>query len=140
MDVLLPHEAVTEAIVAGTQQPIRSWAREPLETQVAVDEDTVTLTLAAADRSLVKTIEVTARGQVTISWRWRPERGWFTSEFSFSEVPDARPDRNARLVRYPIETVSKSEKGFDRTLQGESIVVVWDGLRGEGSVRFDMAG
>ncbi len=134
VDVLLPHEATTEAIVAGTQEPIRSWAREQLETQVAVDEDLVTLTLAAPDRSLVKKIEVTARGQVTISWRWAPERGWFTSEFSFSDVPDAKPDRDAKLVRYPIETVSKSEKGLDRTVQGDSIVVVWDGMRAEGKV------
>ena len=36
----------------------------------------------------------------------------------------------AELVTYPIETVAKSEKGFDRTRQGESLTFLWPASQG----------
>jgi hypothetical protein len=38
------------------------------------------------------------------------------------------------VIRHPIETVSKSEKGFDRTVQGESVVVLWPAQLGTASL------
>jgi 4-alpha-glucanotransferase len=38
-----------------------------------------------------------------------------------------RPSPGATLWRLPIETVSQSERGFERAYQGTSLVFVWDG-------------
>ena len=42
------------------------------------------------------------------------------------------PSPRAELWRLPIETVSQSERGFERAYQGTSLVFVWDGEVGEG--------
>jgi Domain of unknown function (DUF1926) len=36
--------------------------------------------------------------------------------------------------RYPIETVAKSERGFDRTRQGESVTLRWPVRAGHATV------
>jgi hypothetical protein len=42
------------------------------------------------------------------------------------EAPDA-----LEVWRYDIETVGKSERGFERTRQGESVTPLFDAARGE---------
>ena len=46
---------------------------------------------------------------------------------------DATPD--AEVWRHPIETVAKSERGLDRTRQGESLTFRWPARLGEASLQ-----
>ena len=41
----------------------------------------------------------------------------------------------AQLVVYPIETVAKSERGLDRTAQGECFTLLWNAELGQAAVQ-----
>ena len=43
-----------------------------------------------------------------------------------------RPDRPVRLHRYPVETVTRSEAGFECRYQGTCLVLVWPETIGRG--------
>ena len=59
----------------------------------------------------------------------------FSTELSIAGqlAIDATPD--ADVWRHPIETVAKSERGLDRTRQGESLTFRWPAHRGDASLR-----
>ena len=141
VDRLLPDDATTAALVAGTQDAIRSWARERMELDGGTAKDggtasgAVSVHMEATDGSLVKHITVHNDGAIELAWEWDATEGWFSTELSLSAPVKVIPDGDAKVIRYPIETVSKSEKGFDRTVQGESVVVLWPGQRGSAQVR-----
>ena len=44
----------------------------------------------------------------------------------------------ADVWRFPISTYSKSERGFDETVQGESVTVRWPVRAGEGWIRLSV--
>ena len=91
----------------------------------------VRILLAAADTSLVKELRISPDGSIAISWRWTPSAArWFASELSLAGPLQAVAEPMAELVTYPIETVAKSEKGFDRTRQGESLTFLWPASQG----------
>jgi len=91
----------------------------------------VRMLLAAADTSLVKELRITPDGSIAISWRWAPSAArWFATELSLAGPLQAVAEPVAELVTYPIETVAKSEKGFDRTRQGESLTFLWPASQG----------
>jgi alpha-amylase/4-alpha-glucanotransferase-like protein len=52
---------------------------------------------------------------------------------------ELRPEPEAELWTFPIETVAKSERGFDRTRQGDSVTLRWPVRLGEASVRLTLA-
>jgi alpha-amylase len=56
------------------------------------------------------------------------EDGWSGIRAAFC------PDRPVRLQRYPVETVSRSERGFEATYQGTCLLLVWPDPPSGGSV------
>jgi len=56
------------------------------------------------------------------------EDGWSGIRAAFC------PDRPVRLQRYPIETISRSEQGFEATYQGTCLLFVWPDPPAGGSV------
>ena len=135
---LLSGETTADSYVRAAYTPIRSWEVEPLAAESAsVGEDAVTV-LTAADGSLRKTIRFTASGGITVEYDWKAgaaDGDVFTVELSlFRPLPiTATPE--AELWRFPVETVSKSERGLDRTVQGESITLRWPASLGHATVR-----
>jgi hypothetical protein len=86
----------------------------------------VTVVLAWPD--LTKRITVRAGGGLEVKWSWDPG-AWgaeerFTSEWSLF-APLAVESDAAERWEYPVETVAKSERGLDRTVQGQALVLVW---------------
>jgi hypothetical protein len=63
----------------------------------------------------------------------------FAPELSLFAPLVLRPDPEAEIWTFPIETVAKSERGFDRTRQGESVTLRWPVRLGEASVEIDSA-
>ena len=57
-------------------------------------------------------------------------KGVAATELSLAGPLQAVAEPVAELVTYPIETVAKSEKGFDRTRQGESLTFLWPASQG----------
>ena len=64
-------------------------------------------------------------GEITISWEWNVATG-FTTEISSTRPLNLEANPNAESATEPVETVAKSERGFDRTVQGEAVTLRWD--------------
>jgi hypothetical protein len=62
------------------------------------------------------------------------ETDWFTSELSLDRERRVAVSDGADIWSYPIETVAKSERGLDRTVQGVSYLVRWPATAGRGHV------
>jgi hypothetical protein len=77
-----------------------------------------------------KRIEFAESGEVTVSWKWQSSKP-FTTEVSTTRPLQIAATPAARESTMVIETVAKSEKGFDRTVQGQAVRLEWDpSLRG----------
>ena len=78
-----------------------------------------------------------------MTWRWEPsaaETGdLFATELSVAGAVSLSPTPSADEWRFEIETVAKSERGLDRTRQGESITLRWPVELGEASVELSPA-
>jgi hypothetical protein len=78
---------------------------------------------------LEKRIEFAPDGSISVSFQWDPSSGHpddlFTSELSLFAPLEIRSDPAAEQWSFPIETVAKSERGLDRTRQGQSVTLRW---------------
>jgi hypothetical protein len=78
---------------------------------------------------MVKRYRFDRAGGLRVTYTWDPALGtpddWFAPEISAASPLDFECDPAAELWRFPIETVAKSERGFDRTRQGESFTLRW---------------
>jgi hypothetical protein len=103
----------------------------------------VTILLRDGD-TLEKRITIGERGDVRVHWRWDgqawPADASFATELSLArDIPVHAPGA-VETWRYPIETVAKSEKGLDRTVQGMSVTPLVRARAGEATVALDAAG
>lgn len=126
--------------VHGDYQPLLSWARVAAEHAVRRRGGglEVTLGLGTGERRLEKVLRFDRGGAVEARLRWNPSvvpDGVFTTELSvFGELtPVATPEGES--WRHPVETIAKSERGLDRTRQGESITLRWPAGLGAAAVR-----
>ncbi len=120
--------------INGRTVPVRSWARRPMDATAETMSDAVTVHLRTHD--LAKSI-VLRPAAISCEWHWHadqhPMNTWFTTELSFS-VPLDIDAPGAERWDYDIETVSKSEKGFDRAVQGSAVVLRWPVAAGSARV------
>ena len=134
---LLDGEATAEAYARAASAPVRTWEAEPLDVEHSVIPGAAIVTLAAPDGSLRKTIRFTGAGALTVEYEWRPTaRGAdvFAVELSLFRPLHIDTSPDAERWRYPVETVSKSERGLDRTVQGESVTLRWPAALGRASL------
>ena len=128
VDRVVAPTATVEDFVAGTVPVVRSWAHTAMTAATAVNADGIEVYLRCDD--LAKTIHFAADGAITCAWAWQaPDAspssgGWFTSEISASVALELDAP-GATVWQYRIETVAKSEQGFDRTVQGTATVLCW---------------
>ena len=75
-----------------------------------------------------------AHGAFRVEYAWEPwaagDGAWFTVELSLFRTLPVSGDPAGEVWRHPVETVANSERGLDRTLQGESVTVRWPASRG----------
>jgi hypothetical protein len=87
---------------------------------------------------LEKRIDFTGDGSLTLNYRWDPTIGQpedlFAPEISLFAPLDMRCEPEAEIWTFSIETVAKSERGLDRTRQGESLTLRWPLRIGEATV------
>ena len=78
---------------------------------------------------LEKRIRIDAAGRIAVRWRWDPsaaESGdLFATELSLAGPVRLACTPAADEWRFDIETLAKSERGLDRTRQGESVTLRW---------------
>ena len=157
-------EGVSEAEYRrGSFLPLRSWAREGMEIEkivgIAPDGTRHSATegmasggkanpsgLALSIRLVAsglgefkKTLDFQADGSVEASFTWDPSafppQSFFTTELSLGADAQVQATPHATIWRFPIATFSKSERGFDETVQGESVLVRWPVTAGKVTVR-----
>jgi alpha-amylase len=134
---LLDGATLPEAYARADYTPQRTWEAEPLVVEHVAAGNRMQLTLAAADGSLRKTLRFTIAGEVTVEYGWRTPAGTadiFAVELSLFRPLDVEATPGAEQWRHPVETVSKSERGLDRTVQGESVTLRWPASLGRASI------
>ena len=131
VDRVLPADLTADAYAAGSYTPVRSWARTAAHFQIADAEHAVEIRLSfhADGAPLLKAIRITADGQLAVSYEWPPasdpDGAAFAPELSLFRPLALRFDPEPELWTFPVETVAKSERGLDRTRQGESLTPRW---------------
>lgn len=132
VDRLLAADATAERAEKGEVVPIVSWAARTLEVRgVTVADDAVEIELADPREPFRKRIRFGAGGELEIAWWWAPQGlpsgSRFAPELSLAaDLPLDFDPAPLDVWKWEIQTVSKSEKGFDRQRQGWSVTPVWE--------------
>jgi alpha-amylase len=134
VDRVIAHHTTLDDFVGGTVPVLQSWARSPLDAEWRLTDTAAIIEMRGAD--LIKSL-AWGDGVVRCTWSWRPDGypalAWFCTEIS-SAAPLAINAPDAARWDYPIETVAKSEKGFDRVSQGMAVVLRWPVAAGAATV------
>jgi hypothetical protein len=128
-------------LVAGGQPMLRSWARAHCAFETGRAGIDVMVRLTAPD-GWQKTLHLSGDGGITAEYVWDPAwapDGWFVAEVSLGHPATTHPEPAVEPITYPIETVAKSERGFDRTRQGECRTFAWPARLGRASLRLTPA-
>lgn len=138
---LLHPDVGVEALAAGRATALLSWAMAPLQADVTRDGEQVRVTLAAASdpAGFRKVYRFSEAGLTTVEFAWRaPDAAAvFTTEASHQGALELRPRPPGEVWTYPVETVAKSERGFDRTTQGQATVLRWPAADGAAALTVD---
>ena len=120
----------------GTHE-IASWGRVAFDVSVAVKTDMVEVVLRGGPGSLEKRLTFKPSGELVVGYRWDaaafPPDAVFCTEISVSRklALDVPP--------VPFTTVSRSESGFEETVQGYSYTQRWPARSGEARVTLGAA-
>ena len=150
VDRVLPDQLSLEAYASNRFAPLATWARTTMRYRVEAGDDAIEVVLAPAEGEaapwLEKRIRVSDDGSLAVSYRWDvgsvPAGGRFAPELSIVTPFDVRvnfsPD--ADVWRFAIETVAKSERGLERTVQGESLTPRWPVAAGRAGIEVVASG
>lgn len=136
---------VVERVVAGELAP-EDWEAnryEPLWTWPSdsyrghsTEENRATLRFSVGGNR--KILAFTERGDIRLEYKWDgdafPETAQFAVEVSVAHPLHVTAEPEGRIWTYPIVTVPRSERGFERITQGESITVMWPARQGGGVI------
>ena len=145
VDRVLPGPLPLGAYSRGEYEPHVSWARCAFAAEVQHSEDAVEIVCrpvekngAGAQGLIEKRLRFVPTGALTVTYRWDPAvfppGALFAPEISFSHPLELRYTPAADVWSFPIATVSKSERGLDETVQGQSVTPRWSVGLGEARV------
>jgi alpha-amylase len=138
---ILPGGLGLEAYAAGDYRPVRTWAGVAcsFSIQQSADQAEIVCSFPGSHGfgAMEKRLTFGRDGGLTVAYRWDPTLGSpedvFASELSLASTLELRTEPASDNWVFPIETVAKSERGLDRTRQGESVTMRWPVALGEGS-------
>ena len=142
VDRVLPRGLTLDQYAGGDYWPSRSWARIPASFRIERLHDAIEIICSFVnpdgEKSLQKRFEFCAGGMSRVSYQWdrsvaQPD-DLFAPELSLFAPLDLQPEPEAEIWTFPIETVAKSERGLDRTRQGDSITLRWPVHLGEATI------
>ncbi len=137
---ILPRSLGLEEYARGDYRPVHSWARARFDYAVQRRRGALEIACATGEgrERLAKLIRFGGDGEVTVRYAWDPGASapddLFSTEVSLAGSLEPETTPAAELWRFAIETVAKSERGLDRTRQGESLTLRWPVRLGEAAV------
>jgi hypothetical protein len=141
VDRVLPYDLEREQYASGDYWPVRSWAQHHYTAGIRDSSEGIDISLEG--KELTKRIRFAPDGSLTVSYRWTASVGQpqdrFATELSLFAPLPLRTEPSAELWTFPIETVAKSERGLDRTRQGESVTLRWPVDLGEATVQLQLS-
>jgi alpha-amylase len=140
LERILPGSLGLHQYAAGDYRPVRSWTRSSFHFAVQRRRGLVEIACAAGEDGgrLAKLIRFASDGEMTVRYAWDPASGGaddlFSTEISLAGPLQPETTPAADPWRFDIETIAKSERGLDRTRQGESLTLRWPVRLGEATV------
>lgn len=134
---VLSPDVTREAWAAARYQPVVSWTRANFAFNVKQAGDQVSVVLQSPEGMLplAKEVRISAAGAIGAGYRWEAAGpGWFTVELTLSGEIAMEHDAE-EVWTATVETVSKSERGMERTRQGDATLLRWPLARGSGRIR-----
>ena len=127
LERVLPGDLSFQQYALGDYIPRHSWTRS--RGRISIEQSLDAVTIAWQSDGLSKRLKFLPDGALSVSFSWDPstagETDWFSTELSLAAPLECRTDPAAEVWTFPIETVAKSERGLDRTRQGESLTLRW---------------
>lgn len=137
---LIGGEPTEDAFIRGAVPVARSWATEPFAWTAEMEGGAVLVTLDGPDLRKVYRFEEDGTVDLTLTWEPPATETWFTTELSLSLEAGLHVEApGATRWTYPVETLAKSESGFDRQVQGTGLVLGWRTDVGEARIRLVIA-
>jgi 4-alpha-glucanotransferase len=146
VDRILPHDLELAPYARGDYSPVRFWARSPVAYSVEPCSGglEVVCTLGEGPARLEKRMLFGSEGRIAVSYTWdagvADPDDLFTTELSLAGPLDVQCTPGGEEWRFDIETLAKSERGLDRTRQGESLTLRWPVHQGQTTVEIRPAG
>jgi hypothetical protein len=139
VDRVLPGAVTLETYSSGEFAPAFSWARVPCDVIIERSTHAVDIVLRPTQSAglLEKRFRFTQSGRLTVTYRWDPGVGAFAPdtlfcpEISLSRQLDLELAPKADIWSFPFVTLSRSERGFEETVQGYSYTPRWPSGVGE---------
>ena len=132
VDRVLGADVTADQHALASYAPLKSWARAAMVFEVVQEQHAVEV--VCTGDGLVKRIRFKEDGSITVTWSWDRSAfepgARFASECSLFRPLELEAVPAASRWAAPVETVSKSEKGLDRTVQGESVTLLWNASLG----------
>ena len=144
LERILPQGLTLDVYAQGGYWFLHSWAQMQCSWTIDRQHDTIAIVCSfEGETSMHKRLEFTSDGTLIVSYRWDAligqQEDWFATEISLFAPLQIRSEPDAELWTFPIETIAKSERGFDRTIQGESVTLRWPVRIGSASVELSPA-
>jgi hypothetical protein len=127
VDRVLPGDLKLHQYASGDYWPRQSWARTSFKSRIESEPEAIQIVCEGT--AISKRLRFSTDGSVTVSYSWDRSLGQtgdrFTTELSLFSPLELRADSATDTWTFAIETVAKSERGFDRTRQGQSVTFLW---------------
>jgi 4-alpha-glucanotransferase len=142
VDRVLPYALEREQYASGDYWPVKSWAQHHYAPSIRESSEEIEVSLES--KELTKRIRFAPDGALTVSYSWASSVGQpqdrFSTELSLFAPLALRAEPAAETWAFSIETVAKSERGLDRTRQGESVTLRWPVDLGAAAVELQLSG
>ena len=138
VDRVLAADVTLDRYSSGAFDSVACWAGTPFRASLEQSAQAVEVVLHPGPSPaglLEKRIRLDQAGELTVRYRWDPAAfppdAFFCPEISVSPEVQLDLTPGAEVWRFPIATVSRSERGFEETVQGYSYTPRWPIRAGE---------
>ncbi len=134
VDRVLAGDVTLDAYAGGVFDSVACWAHAVLNVSLEQSAHVLEVVLrptqgASAAGLLEKRLRFDQAGELTVHYRWDPtafpQDAFFCPEISVSSAVELDLTPATDVWTFPVATVSRSERGFEETVQGYSYTPRW---------------